>query len=222
MDEANYARTGQLSYQYFLVSSTSEWARSHKWDDTYSKQLFADAAQIAALTELTAAWSGCSAWAEPYLSQADQLGLIPGSLRGGDMKKLLVYLRAYRRESILGPLFKLLEAALELLVPLIVASIIDRGIAAGDSGYIARRCLLLAGLGLAGLLASVTAQYFAARAAAGFAGDVRHALYRHIQSLSCAELDQAGPSTLLTRMTLALAPPCSGPLSEPTAPAMAL
>ena len=117
------------------------------------------------------------------------------------MKKLLVYLRAYRRESILGPLFKLLEAALELLVPLIVASIIDRGIAAGDSGYIARRCLLLAGLGLAGLLASVTAQYFAARAAAGFAGDVRHALYRHIQSLSCAELDQAGPSTLLTRMT---------------------
>jgi len=87
MDEANYARTGQLSYQYFLVSSTSEWARSHKWDDTYSKQLFADAAQIAALTELTAAWSGCSAWAEPYLSQADQLGLIPGSLRGGDMTR---------------------------------------------------------------------------------------------------------------------------------------
>ena len=117
------------------------------------------------------------------------------------MRKLLVYLRAYRLQSILGPFFKLLEAALELLVPLIVASIIDHGITDGNQNYIVTRCLWLAGLALAGLAASVTAQYFAAGAAAGFAKDVKHALYCRIQSLSCAELDQVGSSTLITRMT---------------------
>ena len=117
------------------------------------------------------------------------------------MRKLFVYLRAYRRESILGPLFKLLEAALELLVPLIVAAIIDRGIAAGDRAGILRMCLLLVGLGAAGFAASVTAQYFAAKAAAGFAKDVRHALYAHIQSLSFTQLDELGASTMMTRMT---------------------
>lgn len=84
------------------------------------------------------------------------------------MKKLLRYLRPYTKECILGPLFKLLEATLELLVPLVMAAVIDHGIAAGDKPYILQRCLLLAGLGLAGLVFAVTAQYFAAKAATGF------------------------------------------------------
>jgi len=87
MDQANYTRSGRLSYQYFMVSSTSQWTSSHKWDDTYSKQLFAGAAKIAALTELTAPWSSCSSWAEEYLSRAEQMNLIPDSLRGQDMTK---------------------------------------------------------------------------------------------------------------------------------------
>ena len=117
------------------------------------------------------------------------------------MKRLGVYLRPYMLQSILGPLFKLLEALLELLVPLVVADIIDTGIGAGDSGYLVKRCLLLIGLGLLGFASSVTAQYFAAKAAIGFTGGVRHALFRKVQSLSYAELDKLGTSTLMTRMT---------------------
>lgn len=112
-----------------------------------------------------------------------------------------VYLEPYTLESILGPLFKLLEALLELLVPLVVADIIDAGIGAGDSGFIVKRCLLLIGLGLLGLASSVTAQYFAAKAAIGFTASVRHALFGKVQSLSYAELDKLGTSTLMTRMT---------------------
>lgn len=117
------------------------------------------------------------------------------------MKRLGVYLKPYMLESILGPLFKLLEALLELLVPLVVADIIDTGIGAGDSGFIVKRCLLLIGLGLLGLASSVTAQYFAAKAAIGFTASVRHALFGKVQSLSYAELDKLGTSTLMTRMT---------------------
>ena len=117
------------------------------------------------------------------------------------MKRLGVFLKPYTLQSILGPLFKLFEALLELLVPLIVADIIDTGISLGDSGYIIRRCLMLVGLGLAGLACSITAQYFAAKAAIGFTASVRHALFQKVQSLSYAELDKLGTSTLLTRMT---------------------
>ena len=117
------------------------------------------------------------------------------------MKRLGVYLKPYTLQSILGPLFKLLEALLELFVPLVVADIIDTGIASGDSGYLVRRCLLLIGLGLLGLAASVTAQYFAAKAAIGFTAGVRHAVFQKVQSLSYAELDRLGTSTLMTRMT---------------------
>ena len=117
------------------------------------------------------------------------------------MKRLGVFLKPYTLQSILGPLFKLFEALLELLVPLIVADIIDTGISLGDSGYIIRKCLLLVGLGLAGLACSITAQYFAAKAAIGFTASVRHALFQKVQSLSYAELDKLGTSTLLTRMT---------------------
>ena len=117
------------------------------------------------------------------------------------MKKLLFYLKQYRRESILGPLFKLLEATLELFVPLVVAAVIDRGISNNDTAYIVRMCLVLVALGAVGLAFSVTAQYFAARAATGFVKQVRHALFAHIQQLSYAQLDHVGASTLVTRMT---------------------
>ena len=117
------------------------------------------------------------------------------------MKKLLFYLKQYRRESILGPLFKLLEATLELIVPLVVAAVIDRGIFNNDTAYIVRMCLVLVALGAVGLAFSVTAQYFAARAATGFVKQVRHALFAHIQQLSYAQLDHVGASTLVTRMT---------------------
>ena len=117
------------------------------------------------------------------------------------MKRLGVYLKPYTLESILGPLFKLLEALLELLVPLVVADIIDTGIGAGDTVFIVKRCALLIGLGLLGLVSSVTAQYFAAKAAIGFTASVRHALFGKVQSLSYAELDKLGTSTLMTRMT---------------------
>ena len=103
-----------------------------------------------------------------------------------------VYLKPYTLESILGPLFKLLEALLELLVPLVVADIIDTGIGAGDTVFIVKRCALLIGLGLLGLVSSVTAQYFAAKAAIGFTASVRHALFGKVQSLSYAELDKLG------------------------------
>ena len=117
------------------------------------------------------------------------------------MKKLLVYLKDYRKESIFGPLFKLLEALFELFVPLVVAAIIDTGIANNDYGYIVRMCLLLVALGVIGLVCSITAQFFAAKAAVGFSTKLRHALFAHIQSLSHGEIDTLGTSTLITRMT---------------------
>ena len=117
------------------------------------------------------------------------------------LKKLFVYFKGYGRECVLGPLFKLLEASFELIIPLIVASIIDRGIASGDGGHVARMVLCMAALGLVGLLAAVTAQYFAAKAAIGFSTRLRHALMAHIQTLSYTELDTLGTSTLITRMT---------------------
>lgn len=117
------------------------------------------------------------------------------------MKKLLVYLKDYKKESILAPLFKMLEASFELIVPLVVTAIIDVGIAGRDSGYILKMCLVMVALGLIGLLCSVTAQYFAAKAAAGFGTKVRHQLFAHIQTFSFTEIDQAGTATLITRMT---------------------
>ena len=114
---------------------------------------------------------------------------------------MLVYLRGYRRECILAPLFKMLEALFDLLVPLVTAQIINVGIAAGDTRYILRRCGLLAALGVAGLICSITAQYFAARAATGYAASLRSALFAHVETLGFAEMDQLGTSTLITRMT---------------------
>lgn len=118
-----------------------------------------------------------------------------------DMTKLLVYLKDYKKESVLGPLFKLLEASFELIVPLVVASMIDVGIAGGDRGYILKMCLVMATLGLIGLICSVTAQYFAAKAAVGFATKLRHGLFEHIQKLSFSQMDREGTSTLITRIT---------------------
>ena len=117
------------------------------------------------------------------------------------MKKLLQYLKDYKLESVLAPLFKMLEASFELFVPLVVAQIIDRGIANNDYGYIVRMCLVLVALGIIGLVCSVTAQFFAAKAAVGFSTKLRHALFAHIQSLSHREIDSLGTSTLITRMT---------------------
>ena len=117
------------------------------------------------------------------------------------MKKLLCYLKDYRKESVLGPLFKLLEATLELFVPLVVAAIIDTGIGNQDRSYVVRMCFVLVLLGIIGLAFSITAQYFAAKAAVGFVTKIRHVLFAHIQKLSYAELDTQGTSTLITRMT---------------------
>lgn len=117
------------------------------------------------------------------------------------MKKLLVYLKDYKRESVLGPLFKLFETFFELLVPLVIAAIIDTGIAAGDKSYIIRRCLLLVGLAVVGMVCSITAQYFAAKASVGFATKIRHTLFQHIQKLSYTELDTLETATLITRLT---------------------
>ncbi len=117
------------------------------------------------------------------------------------MFKLLGYMKSYKKEAVLGPLFKLLEALLELLVPLVIAAVIDTGIAGGDRGYVVRMCLLLVGLGIVGLVFSITAQYFAAKASVGFVAKLRHALFDHIQGLSYTELDTIGTSTLITRMT---------------------
>ncbi len=117
------------------------------------------------------------------------------------MKSLFSYLRHYRKECVLGPFLKLAEATLELLVPLVVAAIIDRGIGGGDRPYVVWMCLLMALLGLAGLAFSVTAQYFCAKAAVGFGARLRQALFRHIQKLSYATLDEVNTSTLVTRLT---------------------
>ena len=117
------------------------------------------------------------------------------------MKKLLVHMRAYRKECVLGPLFKLLEALFELFVPLVIAAIIDKGIDTGNQDYVIKMCLLLIALGLTGLALSITAQYFSAKAAVGFVKKLKHALFAHIESLSYSEIDGIGTSTLITRMT---------------------
>ena len=117
------------------------------------------------------------------------------------MQKLWKYMRDYRREGILAPLFKLLEASLELLVPLVMAQIIDTGIANGDRGFILSRCGILAALAAVGLVCSITAQYFAAKASVGFAAKLRSTLFKHIQSLSYSKLDTQGTGTLIARIT---------------------
>lgn len=117
------------------------------------------------------------------------------------MKKLLTYLKPYRKEAVLAPLFKMFEAVLELLVPLVMAAIIDTGIPKKDTGYIFLMCGILVALGIVGLIAAVTAQYFSAKAAVGFAAGVRKALFSHLQTLSYKEIDTLGTSTMITRMT---------------------
>lgn len=117
------------------------------------------------------------------------------------MKKLWVYLKNYKKESVLAPLFKLLEASFELLVPLVVAAIVDRGIGGNDLGYVYRMGGIMILLGVVGLAASVTAQFFSAKAAVGVATELRSALFQHIQSLSYTEIDTIGTSTLITRLT---------------------
>lgn len=117
------------------------------------------------------------------------------------MKRLLRYIKDYTKECILGPLFKLLEASFELIVPLVMAAVIDKGIPAGDTGYITKMCLILVALGVVGLICSITAQFFAAKAAVGFATNLRQAVFHHIQSLRFSTMDRAGTSTLITRIT---------------------
>lgn len=117
------------------------------------------------------------------------------------MKVLLPILKKYRREAVLAPLFKLVEALLELIVPLIMARIIDRGIAVGDRGYVLQQSALLLLLGAAGLGFSITAQYFAAKAAMRLGGELRHRLFTKVQELSFSQLDLFGADTLITRMT---------------------
>jgi len=117
------------------------------------------------------------------------------------LKKLKKFFRGYIKESILGPLFKLLEATLELIVPLVIAAIIDKGILTADKPYIIKMCLVLVLLGAVGLGFSVTAQYYAAKASCGFSAKMRSALFSHIETLSYSEIDTIGTSTLITRMT---------------------
>ena len=117
------------------------------------------------------------------------------------MRKLLRYIKGYRKECVLAPLFKMLEASFELFIPLVVAAIIDRGIGGGEKGYIYRMGGVMVLLGVIGMVCAVTAQYFSAKAAVGFATSVKSALYRHIQTLSYTEIDTLGTSALITRMT---------------------
>lgn len=117
------------------------------------------------------------------------------------MKKLLIYLKDYKKETVFAPLFKMMEATFELFVPLVMAAIIDKGIGQADTGYVLKMGAILVALGLIGLLCSITAQYFAAKAAVGFSTGLKHALFKHIQGLSFTEIDTLGTSTLITRMT---------------------
>ena len=114
---------------------------------------------------------------------------------------MLAYLKGYKKESILAPLFKMLEASFELFVPLVMAAIIDVGIANQDKPYIVKMCFVLIALGIIGLVCSITAQYFAAKAATGVGTGIRHGLFEHIQKFTFTEMDQLGTSTLITRMT---------------------
>jgi len=117
------------------------------------------------------------------------------------VKKLLVYLKNYKKESLLGPFFKLVEVVFELMVPIVMASLIDKGIGMQNCEYILKMFAVLILFGVCGLAASISAQYFAAKAATGFAKEVKHALFEHIQTLSFAEMDKLGVSSLITRMT---------------------
>lgn len=117
------------------------------------------------------------------------------------MKKLLVYLKDYKKETVLAPLFKMLEATFELFVPLVMAAIIDRGIGDGNISYVLWMGAVLIVLGVIGLVCSITAQYYAAKAAVGFSTQLKHSLFEHIQGLSFTEIDTLGTSTMITRMT---------------------
>ena len=117
------------------------------------------------------------------------------------MKKILKYLKGYEKQCVLGPLFKLLEATFELLIPLVVASIVDKGIGNSDQGYIVKMCLVMVALGIIGLAMAVCAQYFSAVAAVGFSARLRHVVLEHILGLSYSQMDQLGTSTMITRMT---------------------
>lgn len=117
------------------------------------------------------------------------------------MKRILVFLKDYKKESVIAPLFKMLEAIFELIVPLVVAQIIDIGISTKDTAYIFSRCGILFLLAVIGLICAVCAQFFAARAAVGFAAKLRSALFAHTQKLSYADMDEIGTNTLITRMT---------------------
>lgn len=121
--------------------------------------------------------------------------------KGLQVNKLLIYLKGYKKECILAPLFKMLEASFELLIPLIIAAMIDTGISSGDKPYLIKMCLILLGLGIIGLVVSVTAQYFSAKAAVGFSTELRHHLFKHLLGLSYTEIDTLGTSTMITRMT---------------------
>lgn len=117
------------------------------------------------------------------------------------MKHLFCCLKKYRAEAVLAPLFKLLEAALELVVPIVVGAIIDNGIAAADKSYILWGCAILVGFGAVGLVFSLTAQYFAARAAVGVSAALREDLFVKLQTFSYADIDDMGTSAMITRMT---------------------
>lgn len=118
------------------------------------------------------------------------------------MKSLLRYMKGYGKQCVLGPLFKLLEASFELMIPLVVAAIVDTGIARGDTGYIIKMCLIMVALGVVGLVSAITAQYFAAKAAVGFAARLRYAVMEHILGLDYTAIDRLGSSTMITRMTV--------------------
>ena len=117
------------------------------------------------------------------------------------MRKLLVYIKDYKKETILAPLFKMLEATFELFVPLVMAAVIDQGIGSGDISYVLRMGGVLVLLGVVGLACSITAQYFSAKAAVGVSTKLKHALFAHIQGLSYTEIDTLGTATMITRMT---------------------
>ena len=117
------------------------------------------------------------------------------------MKRLLKYLKGYKKECVLGPLFKMFEATLELIVPLVIAAIVDRGIGNDNSSFVVKACLFLLLLGAVGLAFSLTAQFFSAKAAVGFVGRLRYALFEKVGTLSYSDLDELGTSTLITRMT---------------------
>lgn len=117
------------------------------------------------------------------------------------MKKLLKYLSEYKKQCFLSPFFKMLEATFELIVPLVIASLIDVGIGGGDKSHIYKMVAILGGLAIVGLIAAITAQYYAAKAAIGFATRLRHALFEHLMGLSYSDVDKLGTSTMITRMT---------------------